>query len=213
LVAVLVFLAAVSAQAETVLMKNQDGVVRSTEQEETWNHLSTKEQEACANPGKEITLASRITEWKRVDFLHVAPIRHSTVVVFSDGRLQTMDRIAEDGSDERFSHAFFCLIALGCMIVSNLLVIVLPRVKSVAVVVVAVAAAVVVAAVAAAVVVAAVAAFAAAFVTAVVVAAFAAAFVTAVVVVAVAVVTPNEWKVYITCSAFFYIFLVLALFL
>jgi len=164
LVAVLVFLAAVSAQAETVLMKNQDGVVRSTEQEETWNHLSTKEQEACANPGKEITLASRITEWKRVDFLHVAPIRHSTVVVFSDGRLQTMDRIAEDGSDERFSHAFFCLIALGCMIVSNLLVIVLPRVKSVAAA-------------------------------------------------AVAVTATNEWKVYITCFAFFYIFLVLALFL
>jgi hypothetical protein len=212
LVAVLVFLAAVSAQAETVLMKNEQGEVKKIEMAPVLTPLTTEEQEAYANPGKEITLASRITEWKRVDFLHVAPIRHSTVVVFSDGRLQTMDRIAEDGSDEYFSHAVFCLIALGCMIVSNLLVIVLPRVKSVAVVVVAVAAAFVTA-VAAAVVVAAVAAFAAAFVTAVVVAAFAAAFVTAVVVVAVAVVTPNEWKVYITCFAFFYIFLVLALFL
>jgi hypothetical protein len=206
LVAVLVFLAAVSAQAETVLMKNQDGVVRSTEQEETWNHLSTKEQEACANPGKEITLASRITEWKRVDFLHVAPIRHSTVVVFSDGRLQTMDRIAEDGSDERFSHAFFCLIALGCMIVSNLLVIVLPRVKSVAAFVTAFVAFIAfVTAVFTAAFFAAVAAFAAAAV-AVAAAFFAAAFFAA-------AVTPNEWKVYITCSAFFYIFLVLALFL
>lgn len=124
LIVALMLLASISANAEKVLMKDQNGTVKEMEPPAIWTQLTAEETSARTNPGKEIPAGPCLSvSCRRVDFFHIVKIRqYGKVIVFNNNRLQTIDKKVdiEDESEIFCFLVVFCLIGVCCMVFSNL---------------------------------------------------------------------------------------------
>lgn len=112
------------SEAEEVLQINEVGEVKTIEQEEGLRSLTKSETKAFNNPGQEVPTGPRVIILHKLDFWHVVPMAtYGQVVVFSDGAIQTISKdIIVDGQQSVFAlYIVFFLVAIGCMIISNII--------------------------------------------------------------------------------------------
>jgi len=205
LVVVLFCFVAPVVVAEERVEVNDRGEVRVFEDaRETWRNLTEEEKTAYQNPGTEVPVKMVRKEAERVDFFHYVPIeKYEQVIVFSEGKLNTIEKTGERRGEEKFAcYVLLLLVSALFMVISNIAM--KKSVNSDAFVAVVAAAfcfafaAAVIAALAAAAVIAALAA---------VIAVLAAA---ALVVAAVASDVKSR-KIYIVCAALYYVAVVVAM--
>lgn len=109
--------------AEEVPAINELEEAKSVEKSEEHHSLSEEETQAINNPGQEIPVGDYTFKPKRIDFWHMVFEKfYSKVLIFEDGKIQTVNKkISVATKRIVIPHVVFCLAAIGCLVLSNLL--------------------------------------------------------------------------------------------
>jgi len=114
-------LSALWLPAKEVPMINKSGEVKFVEKHEEFRPLTEEETIAMENPGQEVPVNLFISNCRRVGFWHIVRVKsYNTVVVFEDGKIQTVSKAGTiDGEPEFAIYVLFCLVAVTFMFISN----------------------------------------------------------------------------------------------
>lgn len=120
---VIVLSASATAETKEVMLINETGEVKLMEPPQTWHPLSQEQTTALNNPGQEVPINTLISGSKRIDFWHLAVTeKYNQVVVFKDGKITTISKIGMTESEPQIViYVVLCLIAIGSMLISNLI--------------------------------------------------------------------------------------------